>query len=158
VTITTVKHCAHWRVSSSGIWRRVIRRVVPDVLEQITRRHIPEDDTLQNHRCENLKSYTVHLSTFDLLDTYTTRDYTSQITITHGPVFKKEFIILVLHYLTPYPSISRKLHIILINSNMNWERFLWETLFILLKSILIGIVNWILVFPSNYSLYFSLHL
>jgi hypothetical protein len=22
-----------------------------------TRRHIPEDDTLQNHRCENLKSY-----------------------------------------------------------------------------------------------------
>jgi hypothetical protein len=24
---------------------------------RITRRHIPEDDTLQNHRCENLKSY-----------------------------------------------------------------------------------------------------
>jgi hypothetical protein len=23
----------------------------------ITRRHIPEDDTLKNHRCENLKSY-----------------------------------------------------------------------------------------------------
>jgi hypothetical protein len=23
-----------------------------------TRRHIPEEDTLQNHRCENLKSYT----------------------------------------------------------------------------------------------------
>jgi hypothetical protein len=23
----------------------------------ITRRHIPEDDTLHNHRCENLKSY-----------------------------------------------------------------------------------------------------
>jgi hypothetical protein len=22
-----------------------------------TRRHIPEDDMLQNHRCENLKSY-----------------------------------------------------------------------------------------------------
>jgi hypothetical protein len=22
-----------------------------------TRRHIPEEDTLQNHRCENLKSY-----------------------------------------------------------------------------------------------------
>jgi hypothetical protein len=22
-----------------------------------TRRHIPEDDTLHNHRCENLKSY-----------------------------------------------------------------------------------------------------
>jgi hypothetical protein len=22
-----------------------------------TRRYIPEDDTLQNHRCENLKSY-----------------------------------------------------------------------------------------------------
>jgi hypothetical protein len=25
-----------------------------------TRRHIPEDDTLQNHRCENLKSYTLN--------------------------------------------------------------------------------------------------
>jgi hypothetical protein len=25
-----------------------------------TRRHIPEDDTLQNHRCENLKSYNIH--------------------------------------------------------------------------------------------------
>jgi hypothetical protein len=25
--------------------------------EQITRRHIPEDDTLHNHSCENLKSY-----------------------------------------------------------------------------------------------------
>jgi hypothetical protein len=24
-----------------------------------TRRHIPEDDTLQNHGCENLKSFTV---------------------------------------------------------------------------------------------------
>jgi predicted GIY-YIG superfamily endonuclease len=26
--------------------------------QRTTRRHIPEDDTLQNHRCENLKSYT----------------------------------------------------------------------------------------------------
>jgi hypothetical protein len=26
--------------------------------QQNTRRHIPEDDTLHNHRCENLKSYT----------------------------------------------------------------------------------------------------
>jgi hypothetical protein len=26
-----------------------------------TRRHIPEDDTLHNHRCENLKSYTALL-------------------------------------------------------------------------------------------------
>jgi hypothetical protein len=25
--------------------------------QQNTRRHIPEDDTLHNHRCENLKSY-----------------------------------------------------------------------------------------------------
>jgi hypothetical protein len=25
--------------------------------QRTTRRHIPEDDTLQNHRCENLKSY-----------------------------------------------------------------------------------------------------
>jgi hypothetical protein len=26
--------------------------------QQTTRRHIPEDDTLHKHRCENLKSYT----------------------------------------------------------------------------------------------------
>jgi hypothetical protein len=26
--------------------------------DMTTRRHIPEEDTLQNHRCENLKSYT----------------------------------------------------------------------------------------------------
>jgi hypothetical protein len=26
-------------------------------IQQTTRRHIPEDDTLHNHRCENLKSY-----------------------------------------------------------------------------------------------------
>jgi hypothetical protein len=25
--------------------------------QQTTLRHIPEDDTLHNHRCENLKSY-----------------------------------------------------------------------------------------------------
>jgi hypothetical protein len=25
--------------------------------QRTTRRHIPEDDTLPNHRCENLKSY-----------------------------------------------------------------------------------------------------
>jgi hypothetical protein len=29
--------------------------------EQTTRRHIPEDDTLQNHRCENLKSGKINL-------------------------------------------------------------------------------------------------
>jgi hypothetical protein len=27
-----------------------------DATQQTTRRHIPEDDTLHNHRCENLKS------------------------------------------------------------------------------------------------------
>jgi hypothetical protein len=27
--------------------------------QRTTRRHIPEEDTLQNHRCENLKSYTL---------------------------------------------------------------------------------------------------
>jgi hypothetical protein len=27
--------------------------------QQTTRRHIPEDDTLYNHRCENLKSYVI---------------------------------------------------------------------------------------------------
>jgi hypothetical protein len=29
--------------------------------QRTTRRHIPEDDTLHNHRCENLKSYTIVL-------------------------------------------------------------------------------------------------
>jgi hypothetical protein len=27
--------------------------------QSVTRPHIPEDDTLHNHRCENLKSYIV---------------------------------------------------------------------------------------------------
>jgi hypothetical protein len=27
--------------------------------QRTTRRHIPEDDTLHNHRCEKLKSYTI---------------------------------------------------------------------------------------------------
>jgi hypothetical protein len=27
--------------------------------QRTTRRHIPEDDTLQNHRCENLKFYMI---------------------------------------------------------------------------------------------------
>jgi hypothetical protein len=31
--------------------------------QQTTRRHIPEDDTLHNHRCENLKSYEYRLCT-----------------------------------------------------------------------------------------------
>jgi hypothetical protein len=83
-----------WRVSSSGIWRRVVRWVLSDVSEEhiastfrveeigtenqrasrwqamcssetsvetqrTTRRHTPEDDTLHNHRCENLRSYMV---------------------------------------------------------------------------------------------------
>jgi hypothetical protein len=26
-------------------------------IQRTTRRHIPEDDTLHNYRCENLKSY-----------------------------------------------------------------------------------------------------
>jgi hypothetical protein len=29
--------------------------------QRTTRRHIPQDDTLNNHRCENLKSYIYHL-------------------------------------------------------------------------------------------------
>jgi hypothetical protein len=28
--------------------------------QQTTRRHVPEDNTLHNHRCENLKSYMVY--------------------------------------------------------------------------------------------------
>jgi hypothetical protein len=31
--------------------------VVEYLLLGYTRRHIPEEDTLQNHRCENLKFY-----------------------------------------------------------------------------------------------------
>jgi hypothetical protein len=29
--------------------------------QETTRRHIPEDDTLHNHRCENLKSYNMYI-------------------------------------------------------------------------------------------------
>jgi hypothetical protein len=79
-----------WRVSSSGIWCRVVRWVTTDVSEEYiasilrverigsakpackqvatsvvtqrtTRRHIPENDTLHNHRCENLKLYIIIL-------------------------------------------------------------------------------------------------
>jgi hypothetical protein len=50
------KQVWNWRVSSSGIWRRVVRRVVPD----------------ENHRCENLKSYKYEI-TFKL-----TRETTKQ--------------------------------------------------------------------------------
>jgi hypothetical protein len=55
------------------------------------------------------------------------------------------------YYSTHYPSISRKLHITLINVNMNWESFSWKTPFILLKSILIGTIKLILGIPSNYN-------
>jgi hypothetical protein len=41
-----------------------------DATQQTTRGHIPEDDTLHNHRCENLKSYIIseilRISTRDL--------------------------------------------------------------------------------------------
>jgi hypothetical protein len=33
-----------------------------------TRRHIPEEDTLQNHRCENLKSYVLQEVLTSLVD------------------------------------------------------------------------------------------
>jgi hypothetical protein len=45
--------CKIWRVSSSGIWPRVVRRVSTP---RTTRGHIPEDNTFHNHLCENLKS------------------------------------------------------------------------------------------------------
>jgi hypothetical protein len=32
--------------------------------QQTTRRHIPEDDTLHNHCCENLKSYIINTAFF----------------------------------------------------------------------------------------------
>jgi hypothetical protein len=32
--------------------------------QRTTQRHIPEEDTLKNHRCENLKSYGVPLACF----------------------------------------------------------------------------------------------
>jgi hypothetical protein len=63
---------SHWRVSFSGMWRRVVRWVSTDVSEE----HIASifrveeiisapacllADTLHNHRCENLKSYLYHI-------------------------------------------------------------------------------------------------
>jgi hypothetical protein len=38
--------------------------------QRTTRRHIPEDDTLQNHRCENLKSYKTRSSVKKLSPTF----------------------------------------------------------------------------------------
>jgi hypothetical protein len=68
ITTASWRFVLPWRVSSSGIWRRVVRRVSIDVSEEhiasIFRveeigwaSHIPEDVTLHSHRCENLKSY-----------------------------------------------------------------------------------------------------
>jgi hypothetical protein len=48
-------HCKYWRVSSSGIWRRVVRCYITDYTASYPRRLY----TLHNHRCENLKSYIV---------------------------------------------------------------------------------------------------
>jgi hypothetical protein len=38
--------------------------------------------------------------------------------------FKEQYIIPVLHHLTPYPSTSRKLHITFINLSMNFRKIL----------------------------------
>jgi hypothetical protein len=38
-----------------------------------TRHHIPEDDTLQNHRCENLKSYVMDI--VHIWDTFNKRRF-----------------------------------------------------------------------------------
>jgi hypothetical protein len=42
--------------------------------QQTTRRHIPEDDTLHIHRCENLKSYSRELVSLKLSTTWTERE------------------------------------------------------------------------------------
>jgi hypothetical protein len=100
-----------WRISSSGIWRRVVRWVSTDVSEKYiaelqssrqachlfacwflaelifstlkmeaiclsetsvetqrtTRRHVPEENTLHNHHCGNLKSYTACLPLYEYM-------------------------------------------------------------------------------------------
>jgi hypothetical protein len=66
-----------WRVSSSGIWRRVVHCVATDVseehsasifrIEEKSRKPTSKqvaDDTLYNHCCENLKSYRIIQFTF----------------------------------------------------------------------------------------------
>jgi hypothetical protein len=35
--------------------------------QRTTRRYIPEDGTLHNHRCENLKSYLINVVVFEVL-------------------------------------------------------------------------------------------
>jgi hypothetical protein len=41
------------------------------VTQQPTRRHIPENDSLHNHRCENLKSYTIPVHINIILSSFT---------------------------------------------------------------------------------------
>jgi hypothetical protein len=36
-------------------------------IQRNTRRYIPEDNTLHNHRCENLKSYTISVIVWFIL-------------------------------------------------------------------------------------------
>jgi hypothetical protein len=53
---------SRWKIISSTLKMEAICSSETSVTNQeTTRRHIPEDDTLPNHRCENLKSYSFHL-------------------------------------------------------------------------------------------------
>jgi hypothetical protein len=40
--------------------RKFQRLQFQNFFNRATRRHIPEENTLQNHRCENLKSYILY--------------------------------------------------------------------------------------------------
>jgi hypothetical protein len=51
---------AHWfaeHISSTLKMEAICSSEMSVETQRTTRRHIPEDDTIHNHRCENLKSY-----------------------------------------------------------------------------------------------------
>jgi hypothetical protein len=51
----TLGYCSAY--SSTLKMEAICSSEISVVIQRITRRYIPEDDTLHNHRCENLKSY-----------------------------------------------------------------------------------------------------
>jgi hypothetical protein len=84
--------CLLAEIISSTLKIEAICSSETSVATQHTRRHIPEDDTLHNHRCENLKSYNV--ITADQI--FMKRDYGGRSTIPHQPktdTYAKSYII-----------------------------------------------------------------
>jgi hypothetical protein len=65
--------------------------------QRTTRRHIPEDNTLHNHRCENVKSYMKSCSLAEVTDMgnhyQTIRRHTTDDTIVQAVIGLRDLVI-----------------------------------------------------------------